>query len=228
MSVRATNWVWGLQCVSGNSKLVLMALADCADDMGKCWPSMATIAKKAVASETTVRRAIAGLIDAGLLKKEERTRRDGSQSSNAYFLMIDAVGDGWQGNGDVDGLRDDTPPLQNDTPPHHNGEATPSPAAPHEPPTNHFPPNPPGSVKSGDGVSGKRTRRRKSKQETPLPPDRQQVFIAKDTLQWVAWAKARARPWPTTDRRNPETFKYETGWWFPSEWPPGHERGEAS
>ncbi|MEL7820991.1 helix-turn-helix domain-containing protein, partial [Pseudomonas aeruginosa] len=43
MSIKAMNWAWE-QPLSPVPKLVLMALADNADDHGYCWPKMKTIA----------------------------------------------------------------------------------------------------------------------------------------------------------------------------------------
>jgi hypothetical protein len=52
------NWVWANSPTSGNERLVLLALADaCSRDDGTgCWPSAATIARKANISDSTVRR----------------------------------------------------------------------------------------------------------------------------------------------------------------------------
>ena len=57
------NWVWANSPTSGNERLVLLALADaCSRDDGTgCWPSAATIARKANISDRTVRRVIARL-----------------------------------------------------------------------------------------------------------------------------------------------------------------------
>ena len=52
------NWIWANSPASGNERLVLLALADaCSRDDGTgCWPSAATIARKANISDRTVRR----------------------------------------------------------------------------------------------------------------------------------------------------------------------------
>lgn len=49
MSIAVMNWVWANSATSGNERLVLLALADaCSRDDGTgCWPSAATIARKA-------------------------------------------------------------------------------------------------------------------------------------------------------------------------------------
>ena len=81
------NWAWhqGLKPVP---KLVLMALADAADDQGICWPSVATIAVKVGVSTRTVRRVMQTLIRRELLTAEQRHRSDGSCSSNRYRLSL--------------------------------------------------------------------------------------------------------------------------------------------
>ena len=63
MSIAVMNWVWANSPTSGNERLVLLALADaCSRDDGTgCWPSAATIARKANISDRTVRRVITRL-----------------------------------------------------------------------------------------------------------------------------------------------------------------------
>jgi hypothetical protein len=87
MSIAAMNWAWR-QDVPSTPKLVLLALADAADDEGRCWPSVATLSIKASASTRTVRRAIQLLIDHRMIMVEPRYRPDGSCSSNVYRLTM--------------------------------------------------------------------------------------------------------------------------------------------
>lgn len=79
--------VWPLPLRPGE-KLLLMALADCCNDEGICWPSVKTIAKKASVDERTVQRTLRSLYSRGLLKIEKRFRGDGSQSSNKFTLIL--------------------------------------------------------------------------------------------------------------------------------------------
>ena len=81
------NWAWRQQLPS-TPKLVLMALADAADDEGICWPSVATIAVKACVSTRTVQRVIQTLIKRQMLSVEQRYRSNGSCSSNGYRLSL--------------------------------------------------------------------------------------------------------------------------------------------
>jgi len=81
------NWAWH-QDIKPVPKLILMALADAADDQGICWPSVAAIAVKVGVSTRTVRRVMQTLIRRELLSAEQRYRGDGSCSSNRYRLSM--------------------------------------------------------------------------------------------------------------------------------------------
>jgi len=89
MSIKAMNWAWE-QRLPPNSKLILMALADSADEDGKCWPRVRLIAEKCCASERTVQRVLKELEERGFLHIERRFRGDGGQSSNAYYLCLES------------------------------------------------------------------------------------------------------------------------------------------
>jgi Helix-turn-helix domain len=70
MSVRVMTAVWSMD-LPDSEKIVLLALADCANDEGHCWPSMATLAKKCSKSDRTVQASIKSLVDAGHLTRRE-------------------------------------------------------------------------------------------------------------------------------------------------------------
>ncbi len=63
--------VWDLQ-LPDSEKLVLLALADNANDAGVCWPSVATIARKCSKGERTVQGAIKSLEASGHLSRIEK------------------------------------------------------------------------------------------------------------------------------------------------------------
>lgn len=88
MSIAAMNWAWRQQ-VAPTVKLVLMSLADAADDDGVCWPSIPTVARKCGVTTRTVQRIMRGLAASGRLRHEPRFRHDGSHSSNRYTLVLD-------------------------------------------------------------------------------------------------------------------------------------------
>lgn len=74
MSIRVMAEVWDLP-LSSTEKLVLLALADCANDEGDCWPSIATLGRKASVGERSVQRSIQALKEAGHLTRIEVTGR---------------------------------------------------------------------------------------------------------------------------------------------------------
>ena len=55
-----------------SDKIVLLALADCANDEGGAWPSMATLVKKCSKSDRTIQASIKRLVEAGHLTRIER------------------------------------------------------------------------------------------------------------------------------------------------------------
>ena len=68
-------------------KLVLIKLADNANDKGECWPSYQHIADQCEIARSTVRKHIKDLSNAGLLRIEHRAGVKGN-SSNLYHLML--------------------------------------------------------------------------------------------------------------------------------------------
>lgn len=79
----------------GNSlrKLVLIKLADNANDKGECWPSYQHIADQCECSKSAVRNHIDALEDMGLLKRENRigVNYGKGNTSNVYYLNLDAT-----------------------------------------------------------------------------------------------------------------------------------------
>ena len=130
MSLRVMSWAWSVQ-LSPTPKLVLMALADEADDTGFCFPSQRRIAAKCSITDRTVRRMLVELETKGYVRFERRQRADGSRTSNAYRLMYADPADKLSGGADTgvrgpraavstgpdnDVLRPTTYPLSNPTP----------------------------------------------------------------------------------------------------------------
>lgn len=70
MSVRCMTRVWDLD-LPDSDKIVLLALADCANDEGHCWPSVASLVRKCSKSERTIQASIKRLVDSGLLLRRE-------------------------------------------------------------------------------------------------------------------------------------------------------------
>ena len=69
------------------SKMVLLKLADNANDKGECWPSYENIAEVCEMSRRSAINHVEKLIEQGLLRKVERKGPKGN-SSNQYFLTL--------------------------------------------------------------------------------------------------------------------------------------------
>lgn len=81
------NWAWE-QRLPPASKLVLMAIADVADDEGYCFPRVRTIAARCGVSERTVQRTLKTFENGELLAVTPRFTVDGRQTSNGYRLSM--------------------------------------------------------------------------------------------------------------------------------------------
>lgn len=81
------NWAWDQRLAPG-PKLILMALADAADDDGVCWPSVARVSSKCCVSTRTVQRVIQEFTVNNLLIVTSRFSASGRQKSNGYRLQL--------------------------------------------------------------------------------------------------------------------------------------------
>lgn len=82
MSVRVMSCVWELPLRAGE-KLVLLALADFANDAGECWPDIQRIANKSGKSERSIYRIIAKLENDGIVSRQSG---GGRGKPNHYLL----------------------------------------------------------------------------------------------------------------------------------------------
>lgn len=84
------NWVWSIE-LEPSSKLLLLALADIADDRGFAWPSVSTLARKSCVSVRTAQRVLRQLASppVPLLKVSSQRSANGRQRTNAYQLLMD-------------------------------------------------------------------------------------------------------------------------------------------
>jgi DNA-binding transcriptional ArsR family regulator len=89
MSVKVTSAVWESDVTDG--RLVLLALADNANDAGRCWPGIEYLAGKCQVHRSTVMRQLEKLVDSGLVVVEERRRSNGSRRSNLYRINLTAL-----------------------------------------------------------------------------------------------------------------------------------------
>ena len=79
------NTVWQSSRASGNALLVLLAIADNANDAGTAWPSVDTIARKARCSERRAQRHLRRLEALGELQVEKQA---GPRGCNLYRVTV--------------------------------------------------------------------------------------------------------------------------------------------
>lgn len=75
--------VWDREDLSSTQKLVLLALADWANDEGLCWPSIDRVAKKSSLKKRAVQLAIRSLEEMQFIRREEVIGR-----GNKYWIHI--------------------------------------------------------------------------------------------------------------------------------------------
>ena len=93
MSIKLFSLVWDVQSLSQARKMLLLSLADNANDEGSAWPSVETIMRRTgFKSESGVRSAIKELESDGWLRKSSRSTKAANgrrqQGSNLYQINI--------------------------------------------------------------------------------------------------------------------------------------------
>lgn len=177
MSIKLMTQVWDASTFKGNTKLVMLCLADFANDEGFCWPSVGTVAKKCTVSSSTVKAQIRDLIRAGFLKVQQRLKRteDGkvTNDSNVYQIILSALKNAVETGGEFQPGSKSNRGQNTATP---GAESDPKP--PIDPPITNIPPVvPPSEVLQDKPQPTKRTR----KVKTELPSD----FALSDSMrQW--------------------------------------------
>lgn len=91
MSIKLMSQIWDDAPFEKTTLLVLLCLADMANDRGVCWPSVETIAKKARCSERWVRDVLVELEAAGYVGKEPRAGQ--TTRYHVHFPPIEGLGD---------------------------------------------------------------------------------------------------------------------------------------
>jgi hypothetical protein len=80
--------------LSNGQKLLLLSLICYAGRNGLCYPSHATLAESVGRKDRrAIAKDIAVLLNAGLLRREERMRRTGGQTSNIYVFLYHRIYD---------------------------------------------------------------------------------------------------------------------------------------
>lgn len=93
MSAIASSYVWKLSKYRGGARLVLLAIADNADDFGVAWPSVDTIAEKAQLSKRQAQRVLDKLEAdrAILIYNRVADGKPEQHYSNVYVLVMPGV-----------------------------------------------------------------------------------------------------------------------------------------
>lgn len=89
MSIKILSRVWDESQASGSALLMLLAIADFADDNGKAYPSKTTLAHKSRMSPRSVQRIIADLEQSGELRVAKQA---GPGAVNLYWVIPDGRG----------------------------------------------------------------------------------------------------------------------------------------
>lgn len=91
MSVQALSCAFAIRGITSSEKLVLLALANFANEKMECWPSQERIAADTELSERTVWAALNKLEALGMLTRERRKRPDGTRSTDKFTLHFSPI-----------------------------------------------------------------------------------------------------------------------------------------
>lgn len=83
MSIKIMSMIWEDGPEGPTERFLLLALADIADDRGKCWPSVERIAQRCCMSERNARRILRKLEETGWLETEVHPGRN---RTNTYWI----------------------------------------------------------------------------------------------------------------------------------------------
>jgi len=86
MSIKIMSKVWEIDYLDIKEKMVLLALADSANDDGICWPKNTTLQKKCSLSSTPLGRCLKILTDVGLISYKRRSHLSKGGKSNLYEI----------------------------------------------------------------------------------------------------------------------------------------------
>ena len=86
MSVQAITWALDYAAGSVTEKVLLLVLANYANEFGVSWPSQKTLADQTALGERTVRRVLADMERRGVIRRIIRRRGNGSRQSDMILL----------------------------------------------------------------------------------------------------------------------------------------------
>ena len=153
--------------IPATRKLVLLALADCANDQGECYPSIPHLVSKCSLAERTVQESIAQLEAQGMIRREFRTGR-----ATVYWVTPNA----------------EQPPQQA----HPRSRRTP---APHAPTPAVAAPPPPQQAHPTPAAGAPRTIKEPSKEPSPKRQAPAVADVSASVFaDWLALRKAKRAP----------------------------------
>lgn len=95
MSWQATNWALEQKTGDVGRKVLLLLLANLADENHSCFPGQERLARESEQSLSTVKRQLKRLEEDGYIRREHRDGRGAGRgkgrTSDRYYLMMDAV-----------------------------------------------------------------------------------------------------------------------------------------
>lgn len=190
MSMILTAQAMKLKIGNPARKLVLLKLADNANDDGVCFPSYQYIADHCEITKRSAITHIEKLIEMGLVSKKARKNKDGS-SSNLYYLHLDKGSEKSSPPSEMVSLGSEniSPPPSEMVSPITNNSINQS--------INHTPLTPQGDVGDGD----KNSSAKKFNPETVNLPD----YV--DREQWIAYCRMRKAK-TNSAIKTPETVEY--------------------
>lgn len=101
MSIKLMSLVWESTTFTGSHRLVMLAIADSANDDGVCWPSVKTIAKRANISERQASRVLNDLLAMKAIQRAVRYQGDRQTSSVTNINIQALVVTSMSGGGDI-------------------------------------------------------------------------------------------------------------------------------
>src|SRR6202044_778694 len=87
MSWQATSWATKTRVGDATLKLLLLMLANYANEDGECWYTQKKISFDTEIPERTLRRKLAQLVELGLIEITRRTHDDGTKQTSLFRLL---------------------------------------------------------------------------------------------------------------------------------------------
>lgn len=89
MSIQAVGWVLDNSRATGNDRLVMISLANHADELRVCWPSVDTICKETLVSRATTFRCLERLRDQGEIERVPESVLTPAQRERFHKIRFD-------------------------------------------------------------------------------------------------------------------------------------------